>query len=153
MTRVRRAGARWRVRVHEWVGQNSETGCTYGTAYDMSSDPRDQGERATVLPGTEFDEVVVGSWLHLEQMDTGLWWANVGGVTVNVRADRDGRPTLVQVFGPGDYADPVEGCAYELVWSGSNGGAPDSAPVAPNEALDRGGDEPVAGRVRGEGRG
>jgi len=43
----------------------------------------------------ELNELVVGSWLHVEQMDTGSWWMDVGGLTVNVRADRHGRPLRV----------------------------------------------------------
>jgi hypothetical protein len=65
----------------------------------------------------EFDELVVGRWIHLEQMDTGTWWANIGGVTLWIRADRDGRPTSVSVYGPGDYGDPVAGCRYDCTWS------------------------------------
>lgn len=71
----------------------------------------------TVLPDTEFDELVVGGWLHIEQMDTGKWWMSVGGVTVLVNADRDGKPKRVTVFGPHDYDAPVEGCTYECTWS------------------------------------
>jgi hypothetical protein len=74
-----------------------------------------------VLEGTEFDELVVGRWIHLEQMDTGRWWMNVGGVTVNITADRDGRPKVVDVYGPGDYGEAVEGCRYSLAWSADDG--------------------------------
>jgi len=43
----------------------------------------------------EFDELVVGERLRVEQMDTGSWWMDVGGLTVNVSVDRDGRPLRV----------------------------------------------------------
>jgi hypothetical protein len=69
------------------------------------------------LPGTEFDELVVGRWIHIEQMDTTQWWMNIGGLTVWVKADRDGNPKHVTVYGPKDYDAPVEGCAYELCWT------------------------------------
>src|SRR5262245_30899941 len=59
-------------------------------------------------------------------MDAGLWWADIGGVTVWVKADRDGRPTAVDVYGPGDYAGPVEGCAYRLAWSADDDVTPDA---------------------------
>lgn len=146
MTRVRRAGARWRLLVHTVLGG----GQGYGTAHNLRNTTNDvirplgytdeeyaefaakvQARRDEAiangwakdhdLSGTEFDELVVGHWLHVEQMDTGFWWMNVGGVTVHVRADRDGRPTHVTVHGPGDYAEPVDGCAYELAWTADGG--------------------------------
>lgn len=46
-------------------------------------------------------------------MNTGQWWCDFAGVTINVSVDRDGRPKRVDVYGPGDYAEPVKGCAYE----------------------------------------
>jgi hypothetical protein len=67
----------------------------------------------------EFDELVVGKWLHVEQMDSGRWWMNVGGVTIWLHADRDGRPTHVTVYGPLDYAHPEPGCKYECAWTDS----------------------------------
>lgn len=44
---------------------------------------------------------------------------NIGGVTVWVKADRDGKPIQVDVFGPEDYAGPVEGCKYTCTWTES----------------------------------
>ena len=71
----------------------------------------------TVLEGTEFDELVIGRWIHLEQMDAGAWHIIIGGVVVTVRADRDGRPKRVAVYGPGDYDGPADGCEYDLTWT------------------------------------
>lgn len=138
-TPSRRAGGRWRILVHEYLGKASETGLLYGRAYHVSSsrdaevraakkarqlreikpdaDPSHDSTSYITLEGTEFDELVIGSWIHLEQMDTGVWWMNIGGVTVNIKADRDGRPKRIDVYGPGDYADAAEGCAYYLEWS------------------------------------
>lgn len=134
---VRRAGSRWRILVHEWLGAKSG-GLPYGHAYHIGSSPDGPRRHAetrrrleelapgplppdqsshTVLEGTEFDELVISSWLHLEQQDTGRWWLNCGGVTINITADRDGRPKVVDVYGPDDYAGAVEGCRYELTWS------------------------------------
>jgi len=117
--RLRRAGSPWRVKADVWEGGR------YGISHHVASDNTfggDDGEdsewsRHVELPGTEFDELVVGRWIHIEQMDTSVFWMNVGGVTLNVRVDRDGRPKAVDVFGPGDYDEPVEGVAYSLAWS------------------------------------
>jgi hypothetical protein len=66
------------------------------------------------FPGTEFDELVVGQWAHIEQMDTGFWWMSIGNVTLHVNADRDGRPTRVTVHMPGTWDDALPGCEYVL---------------------------------------
>lgn len=140
MTRpLRRAGSPWRILVHEYVGKRGKDGPKYGRAYNVTNDPAAPERHAethrqlysirpdveppedatsiTVLEGTEFDELVIGEWIHLEQMDTGRWWCNLGGVTINIQVDRDGRPKRVRVSGPGDYAEPEEGCEYTLEWS------------------------------------
>lgn len=112
----RLAGARWRLTVDDV----ETTGpIRYGTSHDIQSYPNPgdrmpnpRHETLTVLPNTEFDELVVGSWLHVEQMDRGLWWVNVGGVTMTVKADRDGKPKRITVDGP-ELA--VDGCEYEGV--------------------------------------
>ena len=130
--RVRRAGGRWRLLVHGIHGpEKGMSGAAHSVYSDQAAADRHAATRATlgdyptkadesvtVLADTEFDELVVGRWIHIEQMDTGYWWMNIGGVTVHVRADGDGRPKHVMVHGPGDYDDPVEGCSYELVWRG-----------------------------------
>lgn len=51
------------------------------------------------VEGTEFDELVVGEWLHIERMDTRDWWMGVrtpsGDVVhINFRVGRDGRATV-----------------------------------------------------------
>lgn len=114
--RLRAAGARWRLLVHERGGRSHTV--------EPNSCEGGQWRVHHHLPeNTEFDELVVGRWLHIEQMDTGTWWANVGGVTLWIKADRDGRPLSVSVYGPGDYGDPVDGCRYECTWSeGAEGG-------------------------------
>lgn len=122
--RLRRPGSPWRILVHEWLGRAAGQPL-YGRAHHVSSDRRFGGgqgldtewSRHIELPNTEFDELVIARWLHLECMDSGVWWMDIGGVTVLVTADRDGRPKRVSVFGPGDYADPVPGCEYALTWS------------------------------------
>jgi len=130
MTRYRRAGAPWRILAH-----SMEPGGGSGDSWNVASDNRfggGDGQDTTVeldgrtyhqrhieLAGTDLDEVVVSKWLHLEQMDTGVYWINLAGVTITVRADRDGRPKHVYVVGPGDDDDPTPGCEYELTWNGA----------------------------------
>lgn len=122
--RVRLAGGRWRLLVHEFAGRRpgSREGF-YDVSHDVTNDPKAAkpatgNSRTHILPPTtEFDELVVGSWIHLEAMDTGFWWMNLAGVTIHITADRDGRPKHIDVQGPGDYDDPVDGCTYSLTWS------------------------------------
>lgn len=72
----------------------------------------ERGNTATVLPGTHFDELVVGSWLHIEDMNGGTWWMSLGGVVVHVTARADGTPKQVSVDMPGGYDEPRKGCTY-----------------------------------------
>lgn len=113
MARLRRAGSRWRLLVHE----------RRGTSHSVSSTPGEGSEHRKHhhLPGTEFDELAVGSWLRVEELEAGLWWMNVGGVTIHVAVNRNGRPSKVTVHGPGDFAEPVRGVGYELVWGDAAG--------------------------------
>lgn len=47
--------------------------------------------RSTDYPTpVEFDELVVGDWLHVEQMDTRAWWARIGPITVDIEIHPDG---------------------------------------------------------------
>lgn len=39
---------------------------------------------------SEFDELVVGNWLHVEQMDHRFWWIRVGPMEINIRINTDG---------------------------------------------------------------
>ena len=134
MARLRRPGSPWRVLVHTYnPGWRSRGELAYGKAYHFSNDPADAarhkkihvalGEAAeqywedTCFPGTEFDEVVVGRWLHVEQQNESEWWMSVAGVTIFVVADRDGRPSSVRVLGPGDYDDRNPNVTYSLTWT------------------------------------
>ncbi len=114
--RHRRAGSRWRLQVHEWTGRKKNSPILYGTTHNVSSAAGEDSEhsRHHQLEGCDFDELVVSNWLHIEEMDVGLWWMEVGGVTLFVCADRDGNPRRVTVYGPGEFAEAVEGCVYEL---------------------------------------
>ena len=113
--KLRRAGARWRLLVHRVrPGRLAISDHAYTIRSDGTEETKPYGS-TEVIAGTEFDELVVGSWLHVEQMDVGVWWLNVGGVTLNIRADRDGRPQWVSVTGP--YDDGREGVTYECQWT------------------------------------
>jgi len=111
MTRRRLPGTRWRFLAHH---APTRRGGMYGPPIDMRSDDADP---------SVFDELVVDRAIHIEAMSTAQWWMNVGGVTLHVDVDRDGRPRRVVVHGPGDYDDPVPGCEYRLTWSRADGGA------------------------------
>jgi hypothetical protein len=111
MTR-RTAGSRWRLLVHDAKGRTL-TKARHFSSYPMRNLSPALSERVT-LEDTEFDEIVVGRWLHVEAMDAADYWMNIGGVTLLVTADRDGHPKKVSVYMPGTYADPVDGCKYAL---------------------------------------
>lgn len=133
MTRLRRAGNPWRILVHQ-AEPHGASGDAYnvasdntfggGTGEDTSvvADRKTYHQRHIELAGTELDELVVGKWIHIEQMNTGYWWMNIGGVTVHVKADRDGNAKHVTVHGPDDWSSAVAGCGYTLDWGGMDSG-------------------------------
>lgn len=41
-----------------------------------------------------FDELVVDDWLHIEQMDTNVWWMRVGDARIVVRLKKGHRPMV-----------------------------------------------------------
>lgn len=146
---LRSAGTSWRVLVHDFNG----VGRMYGKAHHITSDPelgrapaelvgedvrrradelRAEHSTETVLPGTEFDEIVVGQWCHIEGMAPNTWWMNIGGVVVWVKADRRGRPKRVSVYGPGAYNDPVPGCEYDLDWHDEDDPSEPDRPATPS---------------------
>lgn len=146
---MRRAGSRWRIAVSEMVGEEdygddwhvaSDRTLAGGTGEDGSVEFRGRTywSRNIELPGTEFDELVVGDWIHLEQM---------AGVVLWVRVDEDGRPRRVDVYGPGDYDDPVPrveygGPALRAVWPPSRsavGGEPEATSKSATERDDEAG--------------
>lgn len=42
----------------------------------------------------EFDELTIDHWLHLERMDTRVWWLQIGDDMVMITIDRDGKPRM-----------------------------------------------------------
>jgi hypothetical protein len=115
MSRPRRAGSPWRLLAHEWLPGTSHhvtNKVTFG-----GRTPDGEFSKTHLIEGTEFDELVVGHWIHIEQMTSSVFWMNISGVTINVRVDRDGRPRSVDVYGPDDYASAEPGVAYSLAWA------------------------------------
>lgn len=121
---LRRAGGRWRILVHQPGGKSHhvQSDAAFGTlpaavlgeeSRKRLDDLRAEHSTMTVLAGTEFDELVVGRWIHVEQMDVGRWWMAIGGLVVWVQVDRDGRPTAVDWYEPGTYDEPVPGVVYQ----------------------------------------
>ena len=129
MTDYRRAGSRWRLLVHR-MRPDGDNGASIHAQSHPSTPLRLHPDAAPLetsladihaqfaaeldLPGTEFDELAVGSWLHVEQLDTGHYWMSVGGVVLHVTADPDGRPTLVTVHTAGEYEQRIPGCEYQV---------------------------------------
>ncbi len=116
MTAQQRASSRWRVLLHDMRGTAGS-----GVAHHVQSDqmpvpPHSPHVRTMVLSNTDLDEVVVGSWLHAEQMDVGVWRLDVGGVVVYVNAAPDGRPTSIRVVPAADELDERPGCTYAYGW-------------------------------------
>jgi hypothetical protein len=115
------AGGKWRLLVHDRLERRAPGGILYGTSRSVASSRKLAGEdgphkAATVLEDAEFDELVVGSWLHVEQMSAGSWWMDIGGLIVNVTADRDGRPKLVMAA-----LEAREGVTYGGDYAGESG--------------------------------
>jgi hypothetical protein len=110
------AGGRWRLLAHHRLERKAPDGILYDVAHSIGSTaglagPDREGHSATVLEDTEFDELVVGSWLHVEQMGAGSWWLDIGGLVVNVSVDRDGRPRNLTV-----ELEAREGVEYRTEW-------------------------------------
>jgi hypothetical protein len=40
------------------------------------------------------DEVVVGEWLHMEQMDDNVWWLRIGDARLMVTLGAEGQPSV-----------------------------------------------------------
>lgn len=109
---LRCAGAQWRLLVHE--RHPGRGGTSYGTAHSIASTAALAGsegehQKVHVFGGTEFDEVVAGSFLHAEQMGPCDWWVNAGGFTLDVHTTRDGKPVKVIAHGP---ENEFPGCEY-----------------------------------------
>jgi hypothetical protein len=49
-------------------------------------------------------------------MDARRWWMDIGGVTVWIEVDRDGRPRNVTITRPAVQDTAVPECSYRLDW-------------------------------------
>jgi len=94
-------GAKWRVLAHQ-RGQRVEL---YSKDYPESMtcdgpgkpwrrlgppiDPKLRTKERAI-----FDELVIDDWLHIEQMDTRVWWLRIGDDMVMISIGRDGRPKM-----------------------------------------------------------
>ena len=85
-----RPGSKWRTLAHR----------VNGTAIQQHSSDHDDP--------TEFDELVIDAWLHIEQMDTRWWWMQIGPLAVNVHVGKAGRAerVIVDVTDPGPNDPP-----------------------------------------------
>ena len=52
------------------------------------------------------DELVIDDWLHIEQMDTRVWWMQIGDARIHVRVSVRGAPIVT--IERGEYG-PVNG--------------------------------------------
>jgi len=57
------------------------------------------GASQQISDAGEVDEVVLGKWLHVENLDRDVWWVRVGDMRMDVRIDEHGNAT-VSVEGP-----------------------------------------------------
>lgn len=48
--------------------------------------------------GDAFDELVLEGWLHVEAMDTGLWFVEIAGTKLYVGTNPDGTAKYVNHF-------------------------------------------------------
>ena len=108
------AGGRWRLLVHRRLERKLKNGALYDVSHSIGSSagmagPVLPGREATVLEDTEFDELVVGRWLHVEQQDEGCWWLDIGGLIVTIRVGRDGRPRMVTA-----EVEAADGVTYRI---------------------------------------
>jgi hypothetical protein len=99
---------------------------TYGGSVLPDSEQRE----THALTATEFDELAVGHWLHVEQMEAGRWWASIGGVTMRIEVDRDGRPRSVEVIGPEIPSGLMTECDYRISWDQATATSVSDPPAA-----------------------
>ena len=114
------AGSSWRLLVHD--PDPNQPG-HYTTAHHVTPAPAPNAtspwSAQHVIPGAVFDELVAGSWLHVEDMGPGVddhdneitdgssvWWMQVAGATLWVEVDPEGRPVSLRYYPPGTYSRP-----------------------------------------------
>ncbi len=65
-----------------------------GTADSWRFKAIHDGETISLEASAGFDELVVGTWFHLENMDKDLWWLRVGDAKIMVRTPANGEVTV-----------------------------------------------------------
>ncbi len=117
MTAQQRASSRWRVLLHDMRGTTGAGVAPHVQSDQMPVPPHSPHVRTMVLSNTDLDEVTVGRWMHLEQLDVGQFWLSVAGVVLHVAVDPDGRATSVRVVSASDDEQGVvDGCTYAYGW-------------------------------------
>jgi hypothetical protein len=103
---------KWRFQVDEYRAKGSEMS---GMRHSWRSHntkghvpPPSEYDTPHYLPNTEVDEIVIGSWFHLEMMDDNEYWMSIGGLVVNVTIRKDGTAKLVRY----EVEAPQEGVTY-----------------------------------------
>lgn len=70
-----------------------------------------EGQRVEIAQEGILDELVIGEWLHVEQLDDGRWWMRVGDARLEVQVDgQDGPPCVDVTRG---FYDRVNGTSDE----------------------------------------
>lgn len=74
----------------EWAG-GSWRFQAWHVQSDGMQDPPIRLDSAEIDGPTEFDELVVGNWFHMEQMDDCRWVVGIGPIGVYVEVHADGK--------------------------------------------------------------
>jgi hypothetical protein len=98
-----RPGSQWRILAHTLASDGSYVGPI-----------EDSSEK---YPATEFDELVVDEWLHLEQMDSRIWSLRVGPLLITTTVGERGQAREVYVEDDqGDGWRAQQDHAGALIW-------------------------------------
>ncbi|TAK27259.1 MAG: hypothetical protein EPO40_16680 [Myxococcaceae bacterium] len=76
-----------------------------GTRWRLGFD--EDGQRVEMQNRGTFDEIVVGEWLHVEEMRRGSYFVQLGGACFGVTIARDGRVTVMVQEGEIEHGELV----------------------------------------------
>lgn len=75
----------------KWPTKDKEFAKRPGRWWVVRSEADKRGRKQEVRgQGDEFDELVVGHWIHLERMDNRVWWMRLGQVDLWITIERNG---------------------------------------------------------------